>query len=80
MSALSVRPRSDRARGPLGAGIFGPVAVHFGSIRDGQARELIAGKLTHKVGVLTAAARGGQCPAISRLPGSRAGSENRQRR
>jgi len=54
--------------------------VSSGSTRDGQARELIAGKLTRKVGVQIAASRGGQCPVISGLPGCRAGSENRERR
>jgi hypothetical protein len=54
--------------------------VSHESTRDGQAGELIAGKLTRKVGVQTSAFRGGPCPAISGLPGSRAGSEKRERR
>jgi hypothetical protein len=54
--------------------------VSSGSTRYGQARELIAGKLTSKVGVQTVATRGEQCTAISGLAGSRAGSEKRERR
>jgi hypothetical protein len=52
--------------------------VSHESTSDGQARELIVGKLTRKLGVQTVASRGGQCPAISGLPGSRAGSEKRE--
>jgi hypothetical protein len=52
--------------------------VSHESTSDGQARGLIVGKLTRKLGVQTVASRGGQCPAISGLTGSRAGSEKRE--